>query len=198
MQDLPAVLTNDFIIIPPRKHLINMYTNKLLVLLILIGFFTSVSGQSKCPVKKIYAYKQASLPGIQPPTVENGGKERTETFNYWIYLTLPSTKNIEVNHIWISGNKFSVKVESVETTPVIKTNSMSGAGNESTKLVPETKHKVILLYPTGLLSNEKEGLSKKIITKIESNELVIEFTRKGKKRLARKSQIRVLSPEPLP
>ena len=158
---------------------------------------TQVFGQAKCPVKKIYAYKQASLPGIQPLTAEKGGAERKETFNYWFYLTISGSKNINIKDVWIAGKKFSVKTETIETSPVNKSNNISGAGSEPVELVPKTKHKVLLVYPSGL-NNDSEDLSTKIMKKIEKNELVIGFTWKEKKRVAGKKLIKVLPPEALP
>lgn len=180
-----------------RKHLIIMNKKSLLLSLVALCFMAQVFGQAKCPVKKIYAYKQASLPGIQPLTAENGGGERKETFNYWLYLIIPDSKNININNIWIVGKKFSVKTETVETTPVNKSNNISGAGNETIELVPKTKHRVILIYPSGL-NNEAEDLSARILKKIKKNELVFNFTWKEKKRFSGKKLIKVLNPEALP
>jgi hypothetical protein len=160
-------------------------------------FIAPGSGQVKCPVKKIYAYKQASLPGIQPRTVENGGKERNETFNYWIYLALPKNKSISIEHIWISGQKFSVKSEIIESSPITKINNSQVAGKETIELVPLTKLQVILIYPSGLI-NDNADLSAKARKKIEKNELVIYFTWKEKKRMVKKKLIKVLVAEPLP
>ena len=174
-----------------------MNKKTLLLSLTAFCFMAQVSGQVKCPVKKIYAYKQASLPGIQPRTAEKGGVERKETFNYWFYLSFPDSKNININNIWIAGKKFSVKTETVETSPVNKSNNISSAGNETTELVPKTKHRVILIYPSGL-NNDEEELSARILKKIKKNELVINFTWKEKKRFAGKKLIKVLSPEALP
>lgn len=166
-------------------------------MLIAVFFFMSTAfSQVKCPVKKIYAFKQSSLPGVKPKTPENGGTERIETFNYWIYLTLSQSKYININYIWLSGKKFSVKTEEIKTTPVSKLNNTSGAANETIELVPETKHKVILLYPTGPL-NDNGDQSAKMRKKIEKNELVISFTHKEKKRTAQKKLISLLDPEPL-
>ena len=173
-----------------------MIKKVLLISFITFCFLVSAFGQSKCPVKKVYAYKQVSLPGIQPRTVVNGGKERKETFNYWLYLTLPKSKSISISHIWISGQKFSVKSEEIESTPVIKNDNSTGTENELIELVPATKHKLILFYPSGML-NESGDLSDRIRKKIGKNELVISFTWKNKKRLAKKKLIKILSPEPL-
>lgn len=180
-----------------RKHLIIMNKKSFLLTLVSLCFMTQAFGQVKCPVKKIYAYKQASLPGIQPRTAEKGGDERKETFNYWLYLTIPDSKNININNIWIAGKKFAVKTETVEASPVNKSNNISSTGNETIELVPKTKHRVILIYPSGL-NNDADDLSAKILKKIEKNELVISFTRKDKKRFAGKKLITVLNPEALP
>jgi len=160
------------------------------------GLLASMSGQPKCPVKKIYAYKQASLPGVNPATTGNRETERKETFNYWIYITLPASKPIHINHIWLSGKKFSVTAEEIKTKPVTKINQMAGATNIPTVLVPDTKHKVILLYPSGQL-NDAIDLSVNMKKAIEENELVISFTRKEKQRTARKKLISLLYPETL-
>lgn len=178
-------------------HLDNMNKKKSLLAFIAFCFLSPGFSQAKCPVKKIYSYKQASIPGIQPGEIENGSKERKETFNYWFYITLSESKSISIDHIWINGAKFSAKAEVIETSPVIKIIYTSGMDNNSIELVPKTKNKVILIYPSGL-NRDTELLSKKMMKKISKNELVINFTYKGKNRSIRKKMIRVLNPEELP
>ena len=173
--------------------------NKIIFLISVTAFcFNSpVFSQGKCPVKKVYAYKQASLPGVQPKKAEDGGSERKETFNYWFYLTLPDSKKIEITNIWISGEKFTAKAETVENSPVTKLINKSDSGNETFELVPKTKKKLMLVYPSGL-NNETEVLSNRVQKKLDQNELVIGFTWKGKNRFAKMKVIKVLDPEALP
>lgn len=173
-----------------------MFRKTVILFFAFFGFLASMSGQAKCPVKKIYAFKQASLPGVNPATTGKSETERKETFNYWIYLTLPPSKSIHINHIWLSGKKFSVTTEEIKTKPVTKINQMAGTAIETTELVPDTKHKVILIYPNGL-QNDAIDLSVNLKKAIEENELVISFTRKEKQRTARKKLITVLAPEAL-
>ncbi len=173
-----------------------MIKNNFLLSLLASTFLLQVSGQTKCPVKKVYAYKQTSLPGVNPKSITNPDSERKETFNYWIYLSMPASKTVSINNIWISGQKFSVKSEEVQSTPVNKIYNDPGAENKTIELVPKTKHKLILVYPSGIADNNE--LSAKARRKIEKNELVIDFTWKTKKRFARKKLIRILPPEILP
>lgn len=178
-------------------HLHIMYKKNILLILTSLCFLIPLTGQVKCPVKKVYAYKQASLPGIQQRTPENGGAERKETFNYWFYITLPENKSININHIWIGGKKFLAKADVIENSPVIKISNSSDTDNTTIELVPKTKNKIILIYPSGA-NNDTELLSARMMKKIRKYELVISFTSKGKNRIARKRLIRILNPEALP
>ena len=97
-------------------HLTGM--NKKLLLLVSVTFIVLFPACAQ--VKKIYAYKQASIPGIQPGLITQEGGEsiqvparRKATFNYWFYTGFSKNEKIEVTALWISGKKYSVKSEPV-------------------------------------------------------------------------------------
>ena len=151
-------------------------------------------------VKKIYAYKQASIPGIQPKLITREGGEsqqlpvRKETFNYWFYIGFSKNEKIDVTGIWISGKKYSVKTESVNNLPVIKINYTAASENATVVMVPVTRNAVMLAYPSGE-AKDSEHLSKYLSNLVNKHELVIAYLWRGKKYYAVKKLITVLAPE---
>src|SRR5687767_15701281 len=89
-----------------------MYKRFFLAMFPVILLCISAKAQVKPVIKKIHAYRQATVPGIPPA----GNDERKPTYNYWIYIE--TSGKISVADIWISGKRFSVKTE-----PVMKTRS---------------------------------------------------------------------------
>ena len=159
----------------------------------ILGSINVIAGP---PVKKVHAYKQASIPGIQPRFSETDGvnkaDQRKQTFNYWIYLEIKGDPEISFSEIWIDGKKFMIKTEEIENTPVQKIISDGSSQNEIIILVPQTKRKVILVYPAGE-SRDSDPDSKKLTRLIKKNELVVVYTaHKGKRCYARSKHITML------
>jgi len=175
-------------------------TKKLFFLFALVG----VIYLSSCSeIKKIYAYKQASLPGIRPGviTAENGESiqlpQRQNSFNYWFYISHSNSEVITITGVWINGKKHFIKSETVDRLPVLKFNLDALSARDTITLVPATNNAVTLIYPTG--ENIKtEKISKHLSRLIKENEFVVEYVRKGKKFLATKKQIKQLKAEALP
>ena len=77
----------------------------LILLLVLFSSFIQV----KPPVKKVYGYKQASIPGILPNYSEEnnihptGKSKPKQNYNYWFYLEFLKTEKINITGLWISG-----------------------------------------------------------------------------------------------
>jgi hypothetical protein len=170
----------------------------------LLAFVTIIALLPACAqVKKVYAYKQASIPGIQPKliTQEEGVSQqlpvRKETFNYWFYIGVSKNEKIEVNSLWISGKKYNVKNEPVNKLPVIKINYTAASENDTVIMVPVTRNAVMLTYPSGEV-NDSVNPSKYLTSLIIKNELVIAYLWKGKKYYTVKKMITVLAPEALP
>ena len=139
----------------------------------------SATAQIKPFIKKIHAYRQATIPGIPPA----GNDERKPTYNYWIYIETLKSEKIFVADIWISGKRFLVKSEPVTKTPVTKINYNAANGPDTVFLVPESRHNVILIYPSGKIKDSPIG-SRYVSGLIKNYELVIGYFWKGKKYFA--------------
>lgn len=149
--------------------------------------------QSQSPLKKLYAYKQASVSGVKPGVSDKATKQ-SETYNYWFYLVFPKDEELSVTEIWLSGKKFLVKTEIINELPVKKTDYTDPSGNKSVTMVPFSKNAVILTYPSSEVT-EVVTNSKYFSDLISRYELVITYYWKGKKfyKVARK--ITMLEPE---
>ncbi len=172
-------------------------------LLLLISFTIILLSPAFGQLKKVYAYKQASLPGIQPrvTTEEGGGNkqraERKETFNYWFYISFSKKEKITVTGLWISGKRFTVKSEPITELPVKKINYTAASANDTITMVPFTRNAVMLTYPSGM-ANDTTPVSKYLLNLVNHNELVIVYFWKGKKYYAVKKMISTLAPEAHP
>ena len=148
-------------------------------------FIVIVSGfaQAKPPVKKIYGYKQASIPGnVTDYTEENdiqpSGKSKHKlNFNYWFYLEFPKTEKISITGLWISGIRHDIKTDTITDLPVRKIIFTGMEKNDTTIMVPVTKNKIILVYPSG---ESKANDSKYELNLAHLNELVVRYVWKNK------------------
>ena len=147
--------------------------------------FIIVSGfvQVKPPVKKVYGYKQASIPGIIPDYSEendvqpSGNTKPKQNFNYWFFLEFPKTERINITGLWISGIRYDIKTDTITDLPLRKIVFTGLEKNDTTILVPATKNKVILIHPSGE-SNAKD--SKYELTIASQSELIVRYTWKNK------------------
>ena len=147
---------------------------------IVISGFT----QTKKPVKKIYGYKQASIPGIltdytEENDIKPAGKVKPkQNYNYWFYLEIPKTEKINITGLWISGIRHDIKAEIINDLPVRKIVFTGLEKNDTTIMVPATKNKVMLIYPSGESKDINDP--KYILNLTRINELVIRYTWKNK------------------
>lgn len=163
---------------------------KIHIFLLLLLPFTNLFSQ-----KKIYAYKQASLPGIQPNMLESRDIQEIKTkYNYWFFFILKRSKRINVTELWIDGNKFNSKSDTVKRLPVYKIAYTAASGNDSLTMVPYTKNSVLLINPDGV-SNESNPNSNCLSHLIKSHELVITYYRNGNKHYKKVKKIVELEPE---
>ena len=180
-------------------HLTGM--NKKLLVLVSIKILVLLPAMAQ--VKKVYAYKQASIPGIQPRTITaEGGSptqlpERKATYNYWFYVSHIKTTGINITALWIGGKKYSAKTETISKLPVIKINYTAASADDTVTLVPATKNAITLTYPAGE-DNKPENISKYLSNLINTHELVIAYYWKGRKYYAVKNLITRLTPEAQP
>jgi hypothetical protein len=150
-------------------------------------YWPMVHAQQKSPLKKLYAYKQASVSGIKSGNPAEPVAQKTETYSYWFYLVLPSARSFTVKEIWINGKNFSPKTEPVNQLPVKKINYTDASSQEEQILVPATQDAVVLTYPASAVM-EQAQISKYLKDLVTRYELVITYFWKGKKfyKVARK------------
>jgi hypothetical protein len=167
-----------------------------LFLIVIISGFTQI----KPAVKKIYGYKQASIPGILPTYSEEndthptGKTKRKQNYNYWFYLEILKTEKINITGLWISGIPHDIKAETINSLPVRKIIFTGVDQNDTTILIPATKNKVMLVYPSGE-SKDKRISSNYIKQLTKANELVIRYTWKNKTYYTTVKKLKELSPD---
>jgi hypothetical protein len=163
-------------------------------LIIIVSGFTQV----KPPVKKIYGYKQASIPGILPNYSEEndihptGKTKPTQNYNYWFYLEFPKTEKINITGLWISGIRHDIKSDTITNLPVRKIVFTGMEKNDTTIMVPATKNKIVLIYPSGA---SKTDDSKYAADLARLNELVVRYAWKNKIYYMTMKKLKELGPD---
>lgn len=165
-----------------------------------LALFTG-SGYIKWPVKKIHAYKQASIPGIVPQlTDETGNKQREQrkqTYNYWFYIEIPKNDSIIITGLWIAGQRTEFKTETVTTLPVKKIIYTGSLVNDTITMAPATQNKVLLLYPSGV--SKDTVITSRYLQKLTATyELVIAYIWKKNKYYAAIKKMKELPPDAHP
>ena len=164
------------------------------LLIIIVSGFTNV----KPPVKKVYGYKQASIPGILPNYSEendiqpSGKAKPKQNYNYWFYLEFPKTEKINITGLWISGIRHDIKSDTITDLPVRKIVFTGMEKNDTTIMVPATKNKIILIYPSG---ESKLDDSKYALNLARQNELVVRYTWKNKIYYTTMKKLKELDPD---
>lgn len=165
-------------------------------------FLRAELSRANPPVKKIHAFKQASIPGMLPRLPENENKpteERKPNYNYWFYLEVKKKKNIEITGLWINGIRSEIKIDSIKNLPVKKISYNGATVNDTVILAPETRNLVLLIYPSGTGTAVPEATGSKYPEDlISKHELVISYSCKGKKYYAKVRSIRTLAPDVRP
>ena len=166
----------------------------LFLLIVIVSGFT----QAKPPVKKVFGYKQASIPGIVPGYTEENdiqpsGKTKPKlNFNYWFYLEFPKTEKINITGLWISGIRHDIKTDTITDLPVRKIIFTGMGKNDTTIMVPFTKNKIILVYPSG---ESKIDDSKYALNLARLNELVVRYVWKNKIYYSTMKKLKELDPD---
>ena len=164
------------------------------LLIIIVSGFT----QAKPPVKKVYGYKQASIPGILPNYSEendiqpSGKTKPKQNYNYWFYLEFPKTEKINITGLWIAGIRHGIKADTITDLPVIKIVFTGMEKNDTTIMVPATKNKIILIYPSG---ESKIDDSKYALNLARQNELVVRYTWQNKIYYTTMKKLKELDPD---
>ena len=165
------------------------------LLLVIIGSgFTQV----KPPVKKVYGYRQASIPGILPSYSEENDIQPTgktkpkQNYNYWFYLEFPKNEKINITGLWIAGIRYDIKSDTITDLPVRKIVYTGMEKNDTTIMVPLTKNNIVLIYPSG---ESKIDNSKYALNLARSNELVIRYAWKNKIYYTTMKKLKELNPD---
>jgi hypothetical protein len=154
--------------------------------------------QVKPGIKKVYGYKQASIPGILPNYSEEndikptGKNKPKQNYNYWFYIELPKTERISVTGLWIAGIQHELKSETVNNLPVRKIIFTGSDKNDTTVMVPFSKNKIMLVYPTG---ESKHDDSKYAINLARLNELVLRYVWKNRTYYTTLKKLKELNPD---
>ena len=162
-------------------------------------FLFAISVSCFSQVKKVYAFKQASVPGNIIANNENDIKEnngtkqaeRKQNFNYWFYLSIPKKEKVTITGLWIDGKQYEIKQDSITDLPVKKIIYTGLQKNDTIIMAPVTSNKVILVYPGGV----KKDDSKYALNFARTNELVIRYTWKGKTHYTTIKKIKELTPD---
>ncbi len=164
------------------------------LLIVIVSGFT----QAKPPVKKVYGYKQASIPGILPNysqenDIQPSGKiKHKHNYNYWFYLEFSKTEKINITGLWISGIRHDIKTDTITDLPIRKIIFTGLEKNDTTIMVPATKNKIILVYPS---AESKIDDSKYALNLARSNELVVRYVWKNKTYYTTMKKLKALDPD---
>ncbi|HVG42265.1 MAG TPA: hypothetical protein VM888_11695 [Chitinophagaceae bacterium] len=143
--------------------------------------FAVISVQAQAS-NKLYGYSQIITPGVRATAdVDMDGnviKKPVKTnYDYSIYLTTALKTKVYPLEVWIKGNAYSAKIETIAHTPVEHTNSPVLNQSQKNVLVPKTTQKVVKLIPTAAVAIKS---TRKVKQLAKSNELVVVYKQGGK------------------
>lgn len=146
-----------------------------------VFLFTTVCGHAQPLQEKLYGFQQQVTGGMKKAGDfdENGhfNKKKTpDVFQYLIYLTSISKALIQPVQLWINGEAFSVKTDTVEQTPVMHTDP-NLPQSEGIVLVPKIKGVVLQLTPGWQITSKKKN---EALVKSRQNAVVLLYTKTGK------------------
>ncbi|MBY0477049.1 MAG: hypothetical protein K2Q24_05345 [Chitinophagaceae bacterium] len=138
------------------------------------------------PVKKIYAYKQASLGGKKPSEHETTVPKKEQ---YRLFIASGKGPLI-IEGVWIEQEYYRVKMMPATRTPVLQ---VQQEGNERVILVPKTSDTVRELQVLEKVEPAPRPGSQ-LGKLLKTNELVMAYRWKGKQYFATSKTIKALSP----
>jgi hypothetical protein len=149
------------------------------------------------PVVKVYAFKQAVVPGTIPAGVtdENGKPSNTSgpghLTDYFIYLSHSGKLFIAPITLWIKGKCYQFKTEVINNTPVTNVNYNIPNRPATTLLVPATSNKVTRLLVSDLPGTRCAASSAE---KKHPLDVVVSFKWKNKTYYAHAAVLKTLEP----
>ena len=170
-----------------------------LLLAFTILFMAAISQAQSRPSVKLYGYTQNVIPGTRVKgDVDESGKlvkkepDSGHMGNYRLYLTGPQSPRLYPIALWIKGERYGVKSETVANTPISVTNYNIPSHPKTTTIVPKTTQKVLLLTP--LSSTDAKPLAGAAAL-AQNNELVVAYKWRGKIYYAALGKLTELEPQ---
>lgn len=162
------------------------------LLIVIVSGFT----QMKPPLKKVYGYKQVSIPGIisnknEENDTQPSGKTK-QNYNYWFYLEFPKTEKVNITGLWISSIRHGIKKDTITDLPVRKIIFTGLGRNDTTIMVPATKNRILLVYPSGESKKENSKYELKLAS---LNELVVRYVWKKNTYYTSVKKLKELDPD---
>ncbi|HEY1115404.1 MAG TPA: hypothetical protein VGE66_17650 [Chitinophagaceae bacterium] len=166
-------------------------------LLLVLTMFSGLVCSAQ-PSLSLRAYKQAVAPGTVPVGINENSSPGAEVrkriaTRYYFYLSYSPKTTIQPQRVWIGKKAYTIEVEPVPKTPVEHINRNIPTHPVTTVLVPRTSQKVVRLKPGAATSATPLPASAR--TLIETSELVVSYTWKGKTYYKALNKITVLDPE---
>lgn len=132
---------------------------------------------------QLYGFSRVTTPGIAPADkIENLDGSVTErkvsnNTNYLIYLRTAAKTRVYPIEIWINGEVYSARPETVTKTPVQVAGPTVMGRTQQITLVPKTTQKVTQLIPTPLMADKSSAKARKLA---QTAELVVVYKQGGK------------------
>lgn len=151
-------------------------------ILILIAFAFEINAQTR-PLKKMYAYSQASLPGKKT----NYFVKVKETHR--LFVTVTPKEKIEVTGIWVKNNYYRCNAKIIAAKQVVHENT----NYEKKILVPKTSNTIIEVLLTKQIDPAPRPGSA-LGNLLQANEVVFVYNWKGKDYFSALKKITLLEP----
>jgi hypothetical protein len=132
----------------------------------------SFTQTGKYPVVKLYAYQQKVTGGANFSSDEKGRAK----LQYYVYLLVRNSRNIDVADMWINGRRVTFKTEEVKTPVAIEKSIGFGNKREEDLLVPLTTHTVLQI----VLTSEVTPAMTSSPARYRNYPLLIQYSENGK------------------
>lgn len=133
---------------------------------------------------QLYGFSQVTIPGAAAAkrVTDDAGntvERRTEDLKvtYYIYLSTTAKTRVYPIEVWIKGNAYSARPETVGSTPVQVSGPVVMGRTQKKTLVPKTTQKVTRLVPIPLTADKSSQKAQKLAAE---NELVVVYKQGGK------------------
>ena len=156
--------------------------NKISIGFALVIIATVATAKTR-PLKKLYAYSQASLPG------KKSNHPITPKVTYRLFVTVTPKEKIAVTGVWLKNNYYSCTTKTIAAKQVIHENT----NFEKRVLVAKTSNTVLELVLLKQIDPAPRPGSA-LGTLLKSNEVVLVYTWKGKQYFSALKKITVLEP----